>query len=147
MQIADLTNKFKEQLKIIMSDPIVKILLENSCLTEVQLETLLIDLYQKENGDEISQEAKLTLRRDVKVSRGAFNRTKRQAMRNVARSIYTILLLGYLGLLETNHLEPFMELSSKLKTLRETIDTCGDEELARELAKNLLNEIREKALG
>lgn len=146
MQITDLTNKFKEQLKIIMSDPIVKILLENSCLTEVQLETLLIDLYQKENGDEISQEAKLTMRRDVKVSRGAFNRTKRQAMRNVARSIYTILLLGYLGL-ETNHLEPFMELSSKLKTLRETIDTCGDEELARELAKNLLNEIREKALG
>ncbi|MGC8848895.1 MAG: hypothetical protein ACP5K1_04810 [Candidatus Bathyarchaeia archaeon] len=147
MQISDLTNTFKEQLKIVMSDPIVKILLENSCLTEVQLETLLIDLYQKENVDEISQETKLTLRRHVKVSRGAFNRSKRQAMNNVSRSIYTILLLGYLGLLETAQLEPFIEISSKLKTLRETIDTCGDEELTRELVKNLLSEIKETTIG
>lgn len=146
MQISALTNRFKEQLKIIMSDPIVKILLENSCLTEVQLETLLIDLYQKENVDEISQEMKLTLRRRVKVSRGAFNRTKRQAMRNVVKSIYTMLLLGYLGLLETPQLEPFMEISGKLKNLRETVNACRDEGLAREILSNLLMEIEDITL-
>ncbi|MEM2122472.1 MAG: hypothetical protein QXE79_02435 [Candidatus Bathyarchaeia archaeon] len=145
VQISDLTSRFKEQLKTALSDSIVKILLENSCLTEVQLETLLIDLYQKENGDEISQEMKLSLRKDVKVSRGAFNRTKRQAMRNIAKSIYTILLLGYLGLLETPQLEPFTELSSKLRTLRDTVITCGDDELARQLIGNLLAEIEEAA--
>lgn len=145
MQISALTNKFKEELKIIMSDPVVKILLENSCLTEAQLETLLIDLYQRENRDEISQEMKLTLRRR-RVSRGAFNRTKRQAMRNVVKSIYTMLLLGYLGLLETSPLEPFLEISDKLKTLRETINDYGDKELAKELLSNLLVEMEDTTL-
>jgi hypothetical protein len=143
VQVYDLTNVFKEHLKITMSDPIVKILLENSCLTEAQLETLLIDLYQKENGDEISQEMKLTLRRKTRVSRGAFNRTRRQAMGNIAKSIYTILLLGYLGLMETAQLEPFMELSSKLRTLRDAVNACEDEDLARELIGNLITEIGE----
>jgi hypothetical protein len=50
------------------------------------------------------------------VSRGSFNRTLKQARENVIQAIYTILLLGYLGILDSTNLNPYMEISHKLKT-------------------------------
>lgn len=56
------------------------------------------------------------LRRDEKeISRGAFNRTLRQARENVVEAIHTVLLLGYCGIMESPSIAPFLEASERLK--------------------------------
>ncbi|MQY62304.1 hypothetical protein GH146_03325 [archaeon] len=73
------------------------------------------------------------------VSRGAFNRSLRQARQNVTQSIYTILLLGYLGILEEISLEPYLEAANKLKTYintqRELTKKMPKEEHIRTVAR------------
>jgi hypothetical protein len=98
------------------SDPIVKILIKNSHLTKTQLETLLIDILSDNlAGKQLKYDEKARLRlTKAKISRGAFNRTLQQARENTTRAIYTILLLGYLGILETTQLNPYIEISNKL---------------------------------
>lgn len=100
-----------------INDPLVKILLENSQFTQIQLETLLIDLLAEQNIDEKMNnlmKAKVRLS-DKQISRGSFNRTLQQARRNMNKSIWTVLLLGYLGILDTPSLNPFIETSYKLE--------------------------------
>jgi len=53
------------------------------------------------------------------VSRGSFNRTLAQARRNIIRSIYTVILLGYLGIFEDPRLNPYIEISNKIKAYSE----------------------------
>jgi hypothetical protein len=100
------------------NDPIIKILIKNSHITKIQLETLLIDiLAQNMSGKVLKYEEKARLRLvKAGVSRGSFNRTLRQARKNVIRAIYTILALGYLGILDSTSLNPYLEISRKLKT-------------------------------
>ena len=101
-----------------LKDPIVKMLAENSNLTKTQLETILIDILAvniSEKSLKTDEKAKLRLLKEG-ISRGAFNRTLRQARRNVIQSIYTILLLGYLGVFEDTRLDPFLEVANKLRT-------------------------------
>jgi len=99
-----------------LNDPIVKILAKNSNLTKTQLETLLIDILAENlSGKSLKYDQKAKLRLSA-VSRGAFNRTLRQARQNVIQSIYTILLLGYLGVFEDTHLGPYLEIANKLQT-------------------------------
>ena len=93
-------------------------LAENSNLTKTQLETILIDILAvniSEKSLKTDEKAKLRLLKEG-ISRGAFNRTLRQARRNVIQSIYTILLLGYLGVFEDTRLDPFLEVANKLRT-------------------------------
>ena len=52
----------------------------------------------------------------AKISRGAFNRTLRQAKENVTKSIYTVILLGYLGVFESTTLDPYIEIANQLHT-------------------------------
>ncbi len=101
-----------------LSDPIAKILAKNSNLTKTQLETLLIDiLAENVAGKPLKYDEKARLRLlKGEISRGAFNRTLRQAKQNVIESIYTIILLGYLGIFESTHLDPYIEVASKLQT-------------------------------
>lgn len=99
-------------------DPISKILAENSNLTKTQLETILIDILAAnlaEKSLKTEEKAKLRLLKEG-ISRGSFNRTLRQARTNVIRSIYTLLLLGYLGVFDDTRLEPFLEVANKLQT-------------------------------
>jgi hypothetical protein len=98
------------------NDPIVKILSKNSHLTKTQLETLLIDILSENmSGKQLKYDEKAKLRlTKAKITRGAFNRTLQQAKENVTRSIYTILLLGYLGILETTQLNLYIEIANKL---------------------------------
>jgi hypothetical protein len=111
---------FKERtqkwLKRSLDDPFVGMLAKDSHLTKTQLETLLIDILA-ENATEkaLKYQEKAELRLST-VTRGAFNRTLRQARKNIIRSIYTILLLGYLGVFEDTSLNPYLEIASKLKT-------------------------------
>ena len=100
-----------------INDPIIKILVKNSRLTRTQLETLLIDFLAPHLvGKTLTNEEKALFRlTKAGISRGAFNHTLRQARRNIIQSIYTILLLGYLGVFDDTRLDPFIEVSNKLK--------------------------------
>ena len=100
-----------------LGDPIVKIVAARSHLTTIQLETLLIDVLSESiAGKPLKYDEKARLRlMKSRISRGAFNRTLKQAKENVVRSIYTVLLLGYLGVFESTTLDPYIEISNKLK--------------------------------
>ena len=104
-----------------LNDPIVKILAKNSQLTKTQLETLLIDvLAENIAGKTLKYDEKASFRlTKAKLSRGAFNRTLKQSKENVIKSIYTVLLLGYLGVFETTTLDPYLEIANKLKEYME----------------------------
>jgi len=99
-----------------LNDPIVKILAKNSQLSKTQLETLLIDvLAENLSGKQLKYDEKAALRlTKAKISRGAFNRTLKQSRENVIKSIYTVLLLGYLGVFDTTTLDPYLEIANKL---------------------------------
>jgi hypothetical protein len=102
-------------------DPISNSLLENSHLTKTQLETFLIDvLAGKAARRSLTYEKKAKFRLVTSgVSRGSFNRTLTQARNNVIKSIYTLILLGYLGILETPNLEPYIEIANRIQTYAE----------------------------
>jgi hypothetical protein len=101
-----------------INDPIAKIMADNSHLTKTQLETLLIDILSDNISDKAlkyDEKARLRLTK-AKISRGAFNRTLKQAKENVTKSVYTVILLGYLGLFETTTLDPYLEVANQLHT-------------------------------
>lgn len=110
--------RVQKWIKSAFNDSLTKILLNNSHLTKIQAETLLIDNLAENFLDrKIGYEEKAKMRRSTKgVSRGAFNRTLHQANKNIIASIYTIFFLGYLGILETPSLDGFIETSNKLAT-------------------------------
>ncbi len=99
-----------------LNDPVVKILAKNSQLTKTQLETLLIDvLAENISGKQLKYDDKAALRlTKAKISRGSYNRTLKQSRENVVKSIYTVLLLGYLGVFESTTLDPYLEIANKL---------------------------------
>ncbi|MCK4633420.1 hypothetical protein KAT42_01195 [Candidatus Bathyarchaeota archaeon] len=92
-------------------------------MTKIQLETLLIDaLADNIASKHVKYDEKAKLRQTkAAVSRGSFNRTLRQAKKNAIQSIYTVLLLGYFGLLESTDLYPYLEASNKLKSYTTTL--------------------------
>ncbi len=106
----------QSQIKRLLEDPISKILLNNSLLSMIQLETLLIDLLSEDiTGYSLKYKDKAKLRlNDKGVSRGSFNRTLKQANTNINKSINTVFLLGYLGIFKTPQLQPFIEVSNNL---------------------------------
>jgi len=89
----------------------VKNLLKLSLLTEAQLEVLLVELGSASLPRRLSFEEKAGIRG---VSKGAYARTLRQAVENIKRSIYTILLLRYLGVLGENAASRILEASDLL---------------------------------
>jgi len=106
-----------------LNDPIVNILAKNSHLTKTQLETLLIDVLSENlAGKQLKYDEKARLRlTKAQISRGAFNRTLKQSKENVIKSIYTVLLLGYLGIFESTVLDPYLEIANKL---HEYVEAC-----------------------
>ena len=135
----NLKEKAQNWLNYSLNDPMVKTLSKNSNLTKIQLETLLIDVLAENVADKslkYDEKAKLRI---LAVSRGAFNRSLRQARQNATQSIYTILLLGYLGILEEISLEPYLEAANKLKTYintqRELVKKRPKEEHLRTVAR------------
>lgn len=128
-----------------LNDPIAKILLKTSNLTKIQLETLLIDILAENYAEKplnYDEKGKLRLTK-VAVSRGSFNRTLAQAKKNVTESIYTILLLGYLGVIQSASLSPFQEVAEKLQRYTDAYKTLseGSEDFSVQLrAMNLIRE-------
>lgn len=102
-------------------DPIVEILTKNSHMTRTQLETFLIDvLAEKVSGTSVAYDRKARLRLIRSgVSRGSFNRSLAQARRNIIKSIYTMILLGYVGIFDTPSLDPYLEIANKIRSYAE----------------------------
>jgi len=121
-----------------VSDPVTKLLLDNSHLTLPQLETLLADSVSNEKAIKKDQR-RLFRPSEKRISRGSYNRSLIQAQNNVIRSIYTILLLGYVGLFDTSALQPFIELSDTLQSYIEEkqLSSPGDVEAIQDLKRRL----------
>jgi hypothetical protein len=128
------TLKLKDSVQIwlngALNDPISGILLKNSQLTKTQLETLLIDVLSENiAGKQLKYDEKASIRlTKAKISRGSFNRTLKQSKENVIKSIYTILLLGYLGVFESTTLDPYLEIANKLHSYVEAHQDTPDKE-------------------
>jgi hypothetical protein len=89
-----------------MSGSLVTALVEPSGLTPVQLATLLA--HRSGELDGLPLLARIALRADRHVSKGAFLRTLRQARRNIRRAAYTILVLEATGYLTGPDLAHFL---------------------------------------
>lgn len=129
-----------------LNDPITKILYKNSQLTRTQLETLLIDILAENlSGKHLKYDEKANLRlTKAKISRGAFNRTLKQARENVIKSIYTVLLLGYLGIFESTTLDPYLEIANKLKDYVEAYKDMPETDKERNDHLKVIEIIREE---
>ena len=127
-----------------LSDPIVQILAKNSQLTKTQLETLLIDvLAENMVGKQLKYDEKARLRlTKAKISRGSFNRTLKQSKENVIKSIYTVLLLGYLGIFESTTLDPYLEIANKLHEYIEAHKDSPQGRRAKRTSKSHRNHTR-----
>ena len=118
-----------------MSDPLVKILVKSSNLTKTQLECLLIDfLAQNLAPKSLTNEEKASFRLSKsEISRGAFNHTLKQARRNVIQSMYTMILIGYVGMFDDTRLNPYLEVANKLREYMNAYqDLLSDEAFAKE---------------
>src|SRR2546430_13910146 len=93
----------KATIKSILKDPIISRLLLRSNVTQAQFETLLVDQLGHDMANkQLTRSEMAQLMRNAKgISRGALNRTLRQARENVSEAIHTILLLGYGGIIES----------------------------------------------
>ena len=142
--------KLKESVQVwltsSLNDPIVKMLTKNSQLTKTQLETLLIDILAENiSGKPLKYDEKARLRLSkAKISRGAFNRTLKQAKENVIKSIYTILLLGYLGVFEDTTLDPYLEIANKLHAFMEAYKNMPNESEELDEHLKLIKMVREE---
>jgi hypothetical protein len=96
-------------------DPITDLLLKNSNLTKTQFETLMIDLLIDVMSEEKVPFKQKTFFRNKKVSRGSFSRTLGQGRRRVISSIFTIVLLSYVGVFDAKPFEEYQNLVEKLR--------------------------------
>lgn len=117
-----------------------------SNLTRAQFETLVVDQLghdmanKRLTRDEMAQ----LLRNQRGISRGALNRTLRQARVNISEAIHTVLLLGYGGLMESPSLAPFLEASERLKGHTSQLRELGEEpNHYREMVDGILQDLEE----
>ena len=131
-------------IKSIFNDPIVKILIKNSNLTKIQIETLLIDILAENfvgKPLKYDEKAKFRLLKE-KISRGSFNRTLNQGKKNVTEAIYTIILLGYIGVFESTALDPYIEVANKLRTYIKSYKNIMNEKDVSDEHLRIMNMLR-----
>jgi hypothetical protein len=137
----------KASVKSILKDPIVSKLLLRSNVTKAQFETLLVDQLGHDMANKrLTRNEMAQLMRNAKgISRGALNRTLRQARENVSEAIHTILLLGYGGLIDTPALAPFVEASELLKSQMTQLEELARDNprLYRERIDTLIEDLEE----
>jgi hypothetical protein len=122
-------------------DPIADLLLKQSDLTRIQFETLIIDLLTDILSDKKLSFYEKSLFRKEKVSRGSFSRTLAQARSSVISSIFTIVLLSYIGVFD----KPFEEYQELAEKLRDYLDTIEDKKEGR--SPSMLKRLEEELLA
>jgi hypothetical protein len=105
------------------SDPLTDILLNNSNLTRIQFETLVIDMLTDIISDKKLSFNEKTLFRSNKISRGSFSRSLSQARKNVISSIFTVVLLSYIGVFNERPFDEYYVLAEKLKEYATIIES------------------------
>lgn len=142
-EVTEYTIEIQSWIKRLLEDPLTEILLNNSLLSKIQLETLLIDLLSENIvGNRINYEEKAKLRLNNKgISRGSFNRTLKQANININKTINTVLLLGYLGIFKTPQLQPFIQISNDLNRYIKIYTSLWDRQNAESIENIKLKEI------
>jgi hypothetical protein len=150
-----------EALRNVFDDSVVRKLLRNSGLTKIQLETLLINfvfdemvgkdggMYDTKGRARVQKESSRAWRAKAYpkgVSRGAFRRVLFQACRNVVRSMYTLFLLGYIGILETPGLHAYLELSETVTQYKKKMGERRQENQSVEDLKGDALRLLEKSL-
>ncbi len=118
----------RASIKQTLQDLILSSLLTRSNLTRAQFETLLMDQlgHDMANKRLTRNEMAALLRGHRGISRGALNRTLRQARENISEAIHTVLLLGYCGLVESPSLAPFLEASETLKAKMHQLEDLAE---------------------
>jgi hypothetical protein len=119
------TKETQKTIQRAFQDPITDLLLKNSNLTRIQFETLIIDLLIDVMSDKKVPFKDKTLFRTHKVSRGSFSRTLGQARHRVISSIFTIVLLSYIGVYDAKPFEEYQNLSEKLREYLIEIEKLG----------------------
>ena len=141
----------KASIKGILKDPIISRLLLRSNVTQAQFETLLVDQLGHDMANkQLTRSEMAQLMRNAKgISRGALNRTLRQARENVSEAIHTILLLGYGGIIESPSLAPFVEASDLLKSqMTQFAELARDDpRLYRERIDTIVGDLEEAFLA
>ncbi|OGD46961.1 hypothetical protein A3K70_01520 [Candidatus Bathyarchaeota archaeon RBG_16_48_13] len=120
--VYEMEAEIREKMDDLLKDSILTLLLSRSQLTRIQAETLFIEALTNDLAERtLNSDVKAKIRSKNKaLTRGAFNRTLSQAKSNIRRSIFTILLLNYVGLLPSLGLTYFEEATNKLKEYLET---------------------------
>ena len=102
---------------LLKGDPLLAFLAKNSNLTEVQMDTLLSYSSVKQNEGSLDDMIRV---RDKMVTKGSFLHTLGQAQQNLRASVYSILLLGYVGLLNTESIEGLVRVTALLDNFKKT---------------------------
>ena len=148
-----MSNSVKEPLDPnleILKDPITKALLKDSSLTQIQLETLLLNFHLDDlQGKPVKYAIKSKLRHYRSqtrsnppksrhgVSRGAFRRVLGQAGTNIIKSIYTLMLLAYTGLMQSPSLQPYVQLSDMIESYLQEIQHIPSSQKTKESRQHL----------
>jgi hypothetical protein len=141
-------NKLQIMINRSFKDPIAALLLKNSKLTKTQFESLLIDYITDNITDKDLTYDNKALYRSKNVSRGSFSRTLSQGKNNIIESIYTILLLSYVGIFDSNPFEKYLMLGEKLSEYRyltQGEENSTNKQLLKRLEIELYNGIKDLA--
>lgn len=106
---------YQKVIKKTFNDPLTDVLLKNSNITRIQFETLIIDMLTDIISDKKLSFNEKTLYRSKNVSRGSFSRSLSQARKNVISSIFTVVLLSYIGVFDERPFDEYYLLAEKLK--------------------------------
>ena len=129
-------------------DPLTDLLLKNSVLTRTQFETLVIDMLTDIISDEKVSFQQKSLLRNKKTSRGSFSRSLSQARSNVVSSVFTVVLLSYIGVFDERPFDEYYVLAEKLKeyaTMTDSNEFNYNKEVLGKIEEELINGIRELA--
>lgn len=135
-------NNLQNMVNRSFKDPLAALLLKNSNLTTAQYECLVINYLVENITDNSLTYDNKALFRSKKVSRGSFSRTLSQARSNIISSIYTILLLSYIGVFDTEPFDDYRNLSEKLSEYLSIIDNL-DQVQSRQFIRRIERELQE----
>ena len=102
---------------LLEDDNLLQSIFEESSLTKTQLDSLLLAFQYKIEGYSLEEIVKM--RDSGPVSKGSYLRSLGQAQSNFRSSLYTLLLVVYLGILDTSTVADFVALSDRLSSLKD----------------------------
>jgi hypothetical protein len=144
MLVTSINDEIHVRIEELLNDPITKLLLSRSHLTKVQAETLFVELLTSDFEEKnINSDSKAEIRSNKgHLTRGAFNRSLNQSKINIQKSICTLLLLSYVGILPDSYVNSFEEAAERLKNYLKFYKDIGEEKSKSEDALKTLHIMR-----